>query len=437
LKFMTKVGLVIFVLAIVAGALFYCQDMKGPQVTLQPGSGIVPGRSTLVLDISDPGAGIKSYRVVLVQKDNETVLFDQTTAQEKTVHHEIELDKFRPRQGALQIRVSALDASIFNFTKGNTTEIVFPLVYDSRPPLISVLSKAHNFNRGGSGLIVYRVSEPVGKTGIVVGDRFFPGHEQTDGSWAVMFAAPFNMKSKDFQPRLMAVDAAGNQGIGSFYYHINNHKFRQRKLNVSDRFLQSKFPELQNLAPQATTPLEAYLEFNQNLRKENRAYLGELAKQTAPYPLWSKVFLRQPNTATLAKFADDRTYYYKGKKIDRQTHLGIDLASVTQDHIIASNAGQVVFADYLGIYGQCVVIDHGLGLQTLYAHLSFIGVAEGDTVTRGQRIGRSGTTGLAGGDHLHFGVILNGLPVQPVEWWDATWVKNNISSKLSLITKAN
>jgi murein DD-endopeptidase MepM/ murein hydrolase activator NlpD len=126
-------------------------------------------------------------------------------------------------------------------------------------------------------------------------------------------------------------------------------------------------------------------------------------------------------------------YVYRGEVVDEQTHLGIDLASVARAQVPAANAGHVVYADWLGIYGQVVIIDHGLGLQTLYAHLSQIQVQQGDRVTKGQIIGRTGSTGLAGGDHLHFGMVISGVPVNPVEWWDASWLSNNISAKLNLV----
>ncbi|MEA3545845.1 MAG: M23 family metallopeptidase, partial [Thermodesulfobacteriota bacterium] len=138
----------------------------------------------------------------------------------------------------------------------------------------------------------------------------------------------------------------------------------------------------------------------------------------------------QPKAATLALFADYRTYYYNGKQIDKTVHLGHDLASVAQAELIAENGGEVIWAEYLGIYGLCVVIDHGLGLQSLYAHMSQLDVQVGDIVTRGQVIGRSGTTGLAGGDHLHLGIFVSGVAVQPIEWWDKSWLYNNIDSKL-------
>jgi len=193
-----------------------------------------------------------------------------------------------------------------------------------------------------------------------------------------------------------------------------------------------KTPELEPLAPNAKTPIDIFLYVNREVRKANRAKMAELSKDTSPTPLWKNSFLRQPKAATLAQFADHRTYYYEGKKIDEAYHLGYDLASVAQAEIEAANDGKVVWAEYLGIYGLCVVIDHGLGLQTLYAHMSQLDVHPGDQVSRGQIIGRSGATGMAGGDHLHFGVFVSGIPVQPVEWWDQHWLTDNIDSKLQL-----
>jgi murein DD-endopeptidase MepM/ murein hydrolase activator NlpD len=149
--------------------------------------------------------------------------------------------------------------------------------------------------------------------------------------------------------------------------------------------------------------------------------------------LWSGRFLRQPNASREAQFGTHRKYVYQGEVIDEQTHLGVDLASTARAEVPAANAGRVVFADWLGIYGQVVIIDHGLGLQSLYAHLSQMGVQTGDTVEKGQIIGRTGVTGLAGGDHLHFGMLVSGLPVNPREWWDESWITNNILPKLSLI----
>jgi murein DD-endopeptidase MepM/ murein hydrolase activator NlpD len=90
----------------------------------------------------------------------------------------------------------------------------------------------------------------------------------------------------------------------------------------------------------------------------------------------------------------------------------------------------VVFGGNLGIYGSTVIVDHGLGLFSMYSHLSYIAVKPGDQVSKGDNIGRTGSTGLAGGDHLHFSMLVNDTFVNPVEWWDEKWIENNVMSKI-------
>jgi murein DD-endopeptidase MepM/ murein hydrolase activator NlpD len=209
--------------------------------------------------------------------------------------------------------------------------------------------------------------------------------------------------------------------------------FSTDTIELSDKLLEKIAAEFRNRFPQAKNPLEVFLKANGELREQNRKAIVELGRQTSPVPLWQGDFLRMPNTAPLGGFAQSRTYNFQGQKVDQQTHLGFDLASVAHAPVPAANRGKVVFAGDLGIYGQCVVIDHGLGLQTLYGHLSRIGVKGGESVDKGQVIGSSGSTGMAAGDHLHFGVLVSGQEVNPVEWWDRSWIKNNVAGKLELV----
>jgi murein DD-endopeptidase MepM/ murein hydrolase activator NlpD len=176
--------------------------------------------------------------------------------------------------------------------------------------------------------------------------------------------------------------------------------------------------------------LKGFLEINGNLRRQNNGTISALAAKTQPTMLWSEAFAPMGNAQVESRFADRRTYFFDNKEIDRQVHLGFDLASLQQAPVLASNAGTVVHADYLGIYGNCVIIDHGLGVQSLYAHLSTMNVKAGDTVTKGQELGRTGATGLAGGDHLHFTMLLQGTPVNPIEWWDPHWMEDRVFRKI-------
>ena len=157
---------------------------------------------------------------------------------------------------------------------------------------------------------------------------------------------------------------------------------------------------------------------------------------TSPTRLWKGPFVQLGNSQVEASFADHRTYLYKGKEIDQQVHLGFDLAVTSAIPVLAANDGKVLAASWLGIYGNCVILDHGMGIASLYGHLSSIDVKVGDLVAKGQTLGRSGMTGLAGGDHLHFTMLVGGRPANPVDWWDPHWIRDRIDRKLEEASNA-
>src|SRR5262249_28775701 len=148
--------------------------------------------------------------------------------------------------------------------------------------------------------------------------------------------------------------------------------------------------------------LPAYLKINGELRRINDGQISAIAAKTSPTRLWSGPFVQLRNSQDESSFADHPTYFYKGTEADQQAQPGFDLAVTSNVKVLAANAGRVLNASWLGIYGNCIIIDHGMGVASLYGHLSSFEVNVGDTVTKGQTIGRSGMTGLAGGDHLHF-----------------------------------
>jgi murein DD-endopeptidase MepM/ murein hydrolase activator NlpD len=196
-------------------------------------------------------------------------------------------------------------------------------------------------------------------------------------------------------------------------------------------------PEIQQRSPQLKTPpadlLAAFLQINGELRRTNADEIIAVARQTSASRLWEGPFVQLGNSQVEASFADHRTYIYKGKDVDNQVHLGFDLAVTAAVPVVAANSGTVRHANWLGIYGNCVIVDHGMGVASLYGHLSSIDVKPNDTVKKGQVLGRSGMTGLAGGDHLHFTVLVQGRPVNPVEWWDQHWVDDRVDRKLKAL----
>lgn len=426
---------VIILLALGAGAVLLFKDTVPPVISIGPDMTNVGKGTQISVTINDPGSGLKSVTITATQGDKQIPLVSKELPSGTfTIEEVINLDKGQIKEGDFTLHVEANDASIYPFGEAGFSKSEKSYSFDATPPRIFVQSHTNNLNQGGSGLMVYALSEVAEKTGINVGDRFFPGYLQpTSGNkhlYYCMFAIPWDTPPSEFKPFIEATDKAGNSAKRSFNYHANARNFRHDRIGLSDSFMEKTIPEFQGLVPNEGTPIDQYIYINNTLRKQNRAKLVELSRMTEPVMLWSGTFSRLPNAANRARFADSRDYLYKGKKVDFQTHLGLDLASIKHAPVPAGNHGKIVYADFLGIYGNVVVIDHGLGLQSLYAHLSSISVNPGDSVDKGDTIGHTGTTGLAGGDHLHYGVTVGGIPVQPIEWWDASWIQNNITSKI-------
>jgi len=311
------------------------------------------------------------------------------------------------------------------------------------PPRVAVVSLHHYVNLGGAEFVVLRATPDDVAAGILVGDARYPAYPGsaaglTDPTLRVGFFALRHDQDLNTRITAYARDAAGNEATAPVEHRTFAKRFLQSRIPIDQRFLDRVVPSIASNTPglavdtgSAEGLLKGFLEINGNLRRRNNDAITALAARTQPRMLWRDAFQPMGNAQVESRFADRRTYFFGDQEIDRQVHLGFDLASVQQDAVRASNAGVVVFADYLGIYGNCVIVDHGLGVQSLYAHLSTMGVRDGDTVTKGQELGRTGATGLAGGDHLHFTVLLQGVPVNPIEWWDPKWMQDRVLRKIS------
>jgi len=421
----------IILVAVLGLAVFYFLDTSGPALSSSRTAGAVSAKTNIGLKLRDKG-GLKALDVVAVQGEKEIpILAREYPAGTKEAQETFKIAQ-QPglKEGPFKLRMTATDSSVYRLGAGNKTAQSLDFVYQNKPPAVVVISTAHNMSRGGSGLVVYTVNREVEKTGIVFGDRFFPGYLQPGGFYASLFPFPYDTPEEQFIPKVLAVDQAGNERQAGIYFRLLSKSFPKDRIELSDSFLGKINSEFKDRFPQATTPLEVFLKANSELRESDGKILAESGRKTSPVPLWQGDFLRLPNSAPRGSFNQLRSYFYQGKQVDQQTHLGVDLASLSHAPVPAANHGKVVYADDLGIYGQCVIIDHGLGLQTLYGHLSRIGVKEGDEVQKGQIIGDTGDTGLAGGDHLHFGVVVSGEEVNPIEWWDPSWIKNNVTDKL-------
>ncbi len=311
-------------------------------------------------------------------------------------------------------------------------------------PRVSIASTHHYINHGGSEAVVYRATPADVTSGVVVGDIEYPGYPAVgatvdgvsiaDPALRVAFFALLHDQDLKTPIRLFARDEAGNSARADFDFRVFPKPFKRSRIELDDRFLDRVVPAIlegtTEVKPEGDN-LAQFLVVNGELRRKNAEKIASFAAGTAPELLWrGQVFHPFTNSAVESAFADQRTYIYKGKEVDQQVHLGFDLASYAGTPIVSANRGIVVFADELGIYGNCVIVDHGMGVQSLYAHLSSMDVKPGQTIEKEQQIGRSGMTGMAGGDHLHFTMLVNGRMVNPVEWWDAHWIEDRILRKL-------
>jgi murein DD-endopeptidase MepM/ murein hydrolase activator NlpD len=313
----------------------------------------------------------------------------------------------------------------------NVARLDVPLVIDRKPPRVAVLTGLTYVRRGGTELAIYSVDEDVALHGVRVGDSFSPGypHPADPGRFLAFYPLPPDTPPGS-SPVVVAEDRAGNKTQVGLSISIIERSFPSDRVNVGDAFLQKKVPEL--LGGEHPDLLASYLKINREMRKENAAKIAELTSTSSEERLWRGPFVQLPNSNVGERFGVRRTYEYQGREVDQQTHLGYDLASTARATVPASNSGVVVFVGDLGIYGQTVIVDHGLSLFSLYGHLSEISVAKGEVVAQGDPLGRTGETGLAGGDHLHYGMIVSGVFVDPLEWFDGRWIEEHIEVKFAV-----
>jgi hypothetical protein len=324
-----------------------------------------------------------------------------------------------------------------NDLRASTTTIARDMTVITRPPMVSVDSEPHYLYQGMAELVTFSVSGPYTEAGVAVGGHAFRSWPTPGGKPGLfsLFAYPWDTPAGT-QPVVYAANPA-SRVTGTMVVEFpkkDQPKYRVRDLQLDDKFLQKVDNELD---PNGSGDLvERFIRINHEMRAANNKTLADLSSKTEARFLWSQPFQQQPNSKVESDFADKRNYIYQGKKVDEAVHLGYDLAVTQHVGVQASNDGRVVYAAPLGIYGNCIVVDHGYGLQTIYGHLSEIDVKVGDMVKRGQVMGKSGMTGLAGGDHIHFSMQLDGVQIDPREWWDAHWIKDHIASRVELTSGA-
>ena len=446
------VTVLVLLLAAAAAAWYIAGRSDPPSIEIVQPARLVGQSGELEVVIATPGGELTRLDVVLHQAGETLPVFTLPGEESaRLVREEADLLRLsRPigrrelpalQAGKLTVEVAAARPVLFGLREiaaGASHEVEVRLT----PPQVGIASQFHYINHGGSEMVVYRVRPDDAESGVRVGDYEYPGYPASgagipgaDPGLRVAFFALLWDQPVNTPISLYARDEVGNESRASFDYRVFPKAFRQSRIQLNDRFLQKVVPEILYNTPELEVEepqdlLASYLRINRDLRRMNNERIAAMAGETSPQILWEGPFKQLLNTAVEAGFADQRSYVYEGNEVDRQVHLGFDLASTTNAPVLSANAGRVLHAGWLGIYGNCVIVDHGMGLQSLYAHLSTVEVAAGDDVAKDQRLGLSGETGLAGGDHLHFTMLLAGNAITPIDWWSSQWVDDRVLRKL-------
>ncbi len=438
---------VLLAAALVVGAIVTFRVAPPAELTLAPEATAIGRKSPVRVVAEGSGRGLSVLRLVLVQGDSIHVL------DEKRVTPRPPWAFWGPRTERLELRTEVGTEKIPTLQGGEAvlravaeragTWLLHPepVVKEQKlpvrltPPTLGLRSIQHYVTQGGSEAVVYRVGPTAVRDGVEAGEWFFPGFPLPGGEKGdrfALFAVPYDV-ADGRATRLVAEDDVLNKASLAIVDEFTPRPFARDRIELSEAFLQKVVPEILSQTPDQKdrgSLLESFLAINRELRAQNAKVLRDLGGRSAAHFLWKQSFLPLPGAKVMSAFADRRTYLYEDREVDQQYHLGFDLAATRSVPVPAANDGVAVLARYFGIYGNAVVLDHGYGLMTLYGHLSSLDVAEGTEVKRGATLGRTGATGLAAGDHLHFTTLLAGLPVNPIEWWDDHWVRDRIAGKL-------
>jgi murein DD-endopeptidase MepM/ murein hydrolase activator NlpD len=432
--FRFALALVLVPVLLAVGVVAYIawrQSVPGVRVTVPPPS-LIGQKTPVTVAVQATRGNVTRAEVRLAQAGTRAVVarLEGAPAPSAELPATIEPAALGLKEGDAILEVWARDDFWRPIRLDDRAIAQFPVTLDLTPPRIEILAATQYVSPGGAALVAFRLAEP-GRAEVRVGAQSFPsfpyGPPDT-GARVAFIALPW-----DFAGTAMsvgAVDEAGNAASRAVPAELKPRTFPHDTIEIKDAFLEAKVPELLPQRPSGQPLIDGFLVVNRDQRRQAEEGKRRIGAQTSDRPLWEGPFVQPRNTKVFANFAEARTYLYRGRPIDTQVHFGYDLAATKQMSVPAANTGVVAFAGPLTIYGNTIVIDHGLGLQTLYAHLSSMAVKPGDRVEKAQEIGRSGTTGLALGDHLHYEVLVHGVSVTPLEWWDAKWLRDRVARPL-------
>lgn len=437
---MKKLFILLFILIIGGSAFVYFSPMfekVPPKITIL-NNGYTNLKNPIKIEISD-NRGIKGYDIIMIANNRATQLAHQENLNQKSITLNLSLPK-NINAKTITLIIKAYDTSKWHFFTGNKSEAKSELIVDKTPPMIDILTHSYGIGKGGSAAAVVEVRDKnLEDKYILVNNKY--KFKLTpfikDGYYASLLAWPITEDS--FDATLVAIDKAGNKSTMHIPYYWRSGRIyspKIAKIIITDKFINQVAKRvLSKIGFEIPNdPVEIFKLVNEKLRKINEKEISQITSQIYEDKVSSfylNPFNPLPGSAKKADFGEIRHYFYKNEEISKSIHKGIDLAKVKHAKIYSSNYGKVIASKYIGIYGNTLIIYHKLGLYTLYGHTSKFKVKKGDKVRKGMVIAYTGATGAVFGDHLHFGVYIQGHSVQPIEWMDKHWIKVNISNVIN------
>jgi murein DD-endopeptidase MepM/ murein hydrolase activator NlpD len=386
----------------------------------------------------EDASGLKSFKATISTDHDDWVVVDESIVnkEKKKVFEVLPPKGHRSVEAqSVVLKIEATDNSLWGLFMGNTFKQEVTLVIDQRRPVLSVIASSYKIQKGGSAIVIFKASDPHMESLKVqtnFGKTFIAQPFYKAGYYASLLAWP--VQAPSFSATVVARDKAGNETRSSVSLRLKDHVYKVSNIELSDAFLDGKIAELANVYQQTIgvdDRLEQFRIINEKVRADNEKVIHQITSKVSttmisdfrPIPFYPLV-----NGQKVADFGDHRIYSYKGQEnVSQAYHMGLDLASVQFGAIKSSNGGNVIFAKSNGIYGNLPIVDHGFGLYTLYGHCSELHVREKDRVMNEQEIAKTGMSGYAMGDHLHFGILVQGIEVRPEEWMDSKWIADNIT----------
>ncbi len=424
-------GILIFLAVLAAlGGYGYFKgviDFEKPVFRFEKEPLAIGEKTDIRFTVLDKKPGIKEVDIYILQgKKKIKILEDKNfpiPSKEKEYEISINARNLQLKNGEAELIFIAKDASYFQ----NKTELHYKVSIDFTPPKIFLIARPPDVRNGGAGFILFKaLSKDVDSAQVKVGNMFFNCFPnimtENPQIWGCTIGYPYYWKKK--KPIVLYVkDTAGNITTKFIKYRFIRINYKRSVINITDEFIETKVRPLSD--KDIDDPVLLFKYVNVEIRKRNEDLIHKVTKTfTINKPLFNNRFMQLKGSVKLGDFADYRKYRYKGHIIEGAdaVHKGMDFASIRNAPVQAAANGKVVYTGFLGIYGNTIIIEHGMGIFTLYSHLAEINVKKGQMVRRGDEIALTDTTGLAMGDHLHFGVLIQGLEVTPLEWIERRWL---------------